>query len=410
MEELRCRFCARPLNHSVIDLGTTPLATSLIKAERAGEAEPRFPLQAFVCGGCYLMQLAEYESPAAIFSDYLYFSSFSSSWLEHARRLAEGLITRLALTKQSQVVEIASNDGYLLQWFAAAGIPVLGIEPAKNVAETAIAKGIPTEVSFFGKRCAEDLIGRGIKADLIVANNVLAHVPDIHDFISGIPRLLAADGVVSIEFPHLLKLLELNQFDTIYHEHFSYLSHHFVEQLFNRHGLRIFDIEHLSTHGGSLRILGCLAGSMREAVPIAIDKVRAEESAAGLDRLAGFSGLEPAARRCREEFNRFVAEQTGKSRRIAAYGAPAKGNTFLNYCGITSAQIPFTVDRNPHKQSCLLPGSRIPVRPVEVREIEKPDFVVILPWNLRDEISAQLSMLKSSGTKFVTAIPQLDIF
>ena len=410
MEDLRCRFCARPLNHSVIDLGTTPLANSLIKPGQDGEAEPRFPLQAFVCDGCFLMQLPEFESPEAIFSDYLYFSSFSSSWLEHARRLAESLTHRLALTNQSQVIEIASNDGYLLQWFAAAGIPVLGIEPAKNVAETAIAKGIPTEISFFGKRCAGDLIRRGIKADLILANNVLAHVPDIHDFISGIPLLLAADGVVSIEFPHLLNLLQLNQFDTIYHEHFSYLSHHFVEQLFIRHGLRIFDIEHLSTHGGSLRILGCLAASQRPVVPGAIEKVRKDEKSAGLDRLSGFAGLEPAAQQCRTEFNRFIAEQTGSSRRIAAYGAPAKGNTFLNYCGITAAQIPFTVDRNPHKQSCLLPGSRIPVRPVEDLTIEKPEYVVILPWNLRDEISAQLSELKSSGTRFVTAIPRLEIF
>ncbi len=410
MADNRCRFCARSLVHSVLDLGETPLANSLIRPEDAGKPEPRFPLHAFVCDGCFLMQVPEIKSAQAIFSDYLYFSSYSTTWVEHAHSLARDFIARLSLNSASKVIEIASNDGYLLQWFHKAGIPVLGIEPAKNVAKVASDHGIETEVAFFGKSLAQRLAGKGVKADLLVANNVLAHVPDIHDFTGGLPLLLAADGILSIEFPHLLNLIKLHQFDTIYHEHFSYLSAHFVKHLFEHHGLKIIDIVKIDTHGGSLRVIAARRESKINPATEAIEAVLKEEHNARLDRLEGYSTLKPSAEKCRDNFNAFLAREKKAGRSIAAYGAPAKGNTFLNYCGVTSEQIKFTVDRNPHKQSCLLPGSRIPVLAPPALHAERPDYVVILPWNLKNEISKQLDQLRNEGTKFVTAIPKLDIF
>jgi hypothetical protein len=298
----------------------------------------------------------------------------------------------------------------LLQWFHKAGIPVLGIEPAKNVAKVAIDHGIETEISFFGKSLAQRLASKGIKADLLVANNVLAHVPDIHDFTGGLPLLLAPDGILSVEFPHLLNLIKQHQFDTIYHEHFSYLSAHFVKHLFEHHGLKIVDIAKIDTHGGSLRVIASRKESKINPADEAIEAVLKEEHNARLDRLEGFSGLKRSAEKCRDNFNAFIAKEKKAGRTIAAYGAPAKGNTFLNYCGVTADQIKFTVDRNPHKQNCLLPGSRIPVLAPQALHSEKPDYVVILPWNLKEEISEQLDSLRTDGTKFVTAIPKLDIF
>lgn len=410
MAQHRCRFCAQSLEHEIIDLGTTPLANSLIPAADAAEAEPVFPLTAYLCRGCGLVQLPEIQSPQEIFSDYLYFSSYSATWVEHARTLAQKMIERLSLNAASKVVEIASNDGYLLQFFHSAGIPVLGIEPAKNVAAAALAKGIATEIAFFGKQTAQQLAASGVKADLIVANNVLAHVPDLHDFTGGFPSLLAPEGVLSVEFPHLLKLVQEHQFDTIYHEHYSYLSVHFVKQLFEQYGLRIFDIEKLPTHGGSLRILACHENSKRQPASAAVSAVLEEEEAARLWRPEGFAELENSAKKCRDQFNLFLSHETGAGRRIAAYGAPAKGNTFLNFCGVKAGPILFTVDRNPHKQGYLLPGSRIPVLAPQELDRQQPDYVVILPWNLRKEIALQLQPLRKYGAKFVTAIPELEIF
>ncbi|HUC17979.1 MAG TPA: class I SAM-dependent methyltransferase [Acetobacteraceae bacterium] len=404
---LACRFCGAPLAESFLDLGLSPLANSYVKAEDAGAPETFYPLHVRVCGQCLLVQLPVLESAEQIFSDYLYFSSFSDSWLRHAESYAGMIAGRLGLTAASKVVEIASNDGYLLQYFKARGIPVLGVEPAANVAQAALAKGIPTDVSFFSVKTAERLKREGHAADLVAANNVLAHVPDLNDFVAGMRVLLRPAGTITVEFPHLLNLIEERQFDTIYHEHFSYFSLLVAEKVFARHGLQVFDVEQLSTHGGSLRIYARHAGG--GAVSERILALRAREAKAGLDRLETYRGFGTAVADLKGDILEFLigARRAGKT--VVGYGAPAKGNTLLNYLGVKREYIGFTVDRNVHKQGHLLPGTRIPIRAPEAIFAAKPDYVLILPWNLRDEITAQLAGIRAWGGRFVVPIPALQI-
>ena len=402
-----CRLCGAPLEHVVADLGVSPVANDFVREEDLGKMEPFYPLCALVCGRCLLVQLEAFESPEQIFSgDYAYFSSFSTAWLEHARLYTEATVERFGLDGSSKVVEIASNDGYLLQYFVERGIPVLGIEPTANTAAAAIAKGIPTDVRFFGSETAADLHAEHT-ADLLIANNVLAHVPDLNDFVAGLATLLAPEGVLTIEFPHLLRLLEEAQFDTIYHEHFSYFSLLTATRALERHGLAIFDVEELSTHGGSLRIY---AGHVPRAPGERVVELRERERASGLEELATYLAFADRVRREKREIVRFFIEQKEAGVSIAGYGAPAKGNTLLNYCGIGRDFIDYTVDLNPHKQGRYLPGSRIPVRnPDEIR-LTRPDLVFILPWNLRDEVIEQLAFVRDWGGRFAARSPEIRIF
>lgn len=402
-----CLGCGAPLTRTLVDLGMQPLANSYVPLGETAP-EPRYPLHARVCDACLLVQVDRVVPPEHIFSDYAYFSSFSESWLAHARAYVAMAIARFGLGPKSQVVEIASNDGYLLQYMVAAGVPSLGVEPAANVAETARAKGVPTEVAFFGLETARRLVREGHAADLVIAKNVLAHVPDINDFTAGIAALLKPGGVHTVEFPHLLNLIEHTQFDTIYHEHFSYLSLLAVIAVFARQGLRVFDVEEIPTHGGSLRVFACLQDAPH-ARTAAVDRVLDKERAAGLDRPEGYAGFEAKVRAVRAGLLDFLAAEKAAGRTVAAYGAAAKGNTFLNYCGVGPDQVAFVVDRNPVKQNTLLPGSRIPVLAPEAIEARRPMSVVILPWNLKAEITAQLAVVRSWGGRFVTAIPRLEI-
>jgi SAM-dependent methyltransferase len=394
---------------SFVDLGLSPLSNAFIPAEHAASEERYYPLHAFLCDSCLLVQLEEFESPAAIFSDYVYFSSYSSSWLRHAKQFCDAIVPRLGLGPDSFVMELASNDGYLLRNVVARGIRCLGVEPAANVAAVAREHGVPTEVVFFGVDSANRLVADHGPADLIVANNVLAHVPDINDFTAGIARALRPGGTVSIEFPHLLRLIENVQFDTIYHEHYSYLSLAFIDRLFAAHGLAVWDIEELPTHGGSLRILGRHAADPRGATP-AVERVRAAEREAGLLDVATYQGFTPRVLQVKRDILRFLLDAQADGRTVAAYGAAAKGNTLLNFCGIRGDLVEFVADLSPHKQTRLLPGSRIPVVPPERIQERKPDYVLILPWNLRDEIAEQLACIREWGGRFVTAIPDLQVF
>jgi 2-polyprenyl-3-methyl-5-hydroxy-6-metoxy-1,4-benzoquinol methylase len=409
MQQRTCRFCDSPLSETFVDLGVTPLSNSYVRAEDAHKMEPFYPLQAQVCGNCLLVQLEQFESPQRIFCDYLYFSSFSDSWLRHAESYAESMIERLGLDGRSQVTEIASNDGYLLQFFDRRDIPVLGVEPAANVAEVAIKKGIPTDISFFGVETAGRLERAGIAPDLIIANNVLAHVPDLHDFVSGFKKMLKSSGTITVEFPHLLRLMEQNQFDTIYHEHVSYFSFLVVEKIFSHHGLTVFDVEDLPTHGGSLRIYARHIENQSLPLTPAVASLRKREENAGLyciDAYRQFANQVVATKCAILDF--FLhAKQAGK--KIVAYGAAAKGNTLLNYCGIRTDFIEFTVDRSPHKQGLLLPGTRIPIRHPNAILDAKPDYVIVLPWNLKDEIIEQMSVIRSWNGKFVVPIPNIQI-
>ena len=405
-----CQGCGAALVRTLVDLGEQPLANSYVPPERETEPEPVYPLHARVCDRCLLVQVDNVTPPETIFDEgYAYFSSFSESWLAHCRTYAETMRERFGLDARSLVVEIASNDGYMLQYFVAAGIPVLGIEPAGGVADAAEAKGVPTVRAFFSRDTASKLASEGRTADLLAAKNVLAHVPDINDFVAGIPILLKPDGVFTVEFPHLLNLIRETQFDTIYHEHFTYLSLLAVETIFARHGLTIFDVEQLPTHGGSLRVFAARRESGREASE-SVAQVIGIERAAGLDRPEGYAGFEAKVRRIRSDLRDFLATARSDGKKVAAYGAAAKGNTLLNYCGVTRDQIRYVVDRNPAKQRTLLPGSHIPVRDPAALEEEHPDYLLILPWNLRDEIVAQNSAFRERGGRFVTAIPRLAIF
>jgi SAM-dependent methyltransferase len=407
--EPQCRFCESPLSQTFADLGMSPLANSYVAPEREDAMEPFYPLRALVCTKCWLVQLQMYQTGEDIFSDYAYFSSYSDSWLAHAKAYTDKMRTRFRLDASSQVIEIASNDGYLLQYFKEAGVPVLGVEPAKNVAEVAVAKGIPSVVRFFGETTARDLVGDGIQADLLLGNNVLAHVPDLNDFVKGMKILLKPAGVITMEFPHLQRLVDECQFDTIYHEHFSYFSFITVEQVFARHGLVLFDVEELPTHGGSLRIYGRHAEDGSKPASERVIALREREKQlgyAGLELYKLFTDKVMATKRDILEFL-IGAKRAGK--KIVGYGAPAKGNTLLNYCGIRNDMINYTVDRSPHKQGHYLPGTRIPIHgPEKIRET-KPDYVVILPWNLKDEIIKQMSHIREWGGKFVVFIPEVKI-
>lgn len=405
-----CRFCATPLTHTFVDLGPTPLANSYVtQADVDAGKDRKFSLHARVCPSCFLVQVDDSVPPDAIFSDYAYFSSYSDSWVEHAKRYAQAMTERFGLNKNSLVVEVASNDGYLLKHFVAEGIPVLGVEPAANVAKAAIAIGVPTDVAFFGEACAQDLVRRSHSADLTAANNVLAHVPDILDFAKGFASILKPQGVSTFEFPHVLNLIREIQFDTIYHEHFSYLSLVAVEKVFAKAGLRVFDVEKLPTHGGSLRLFACRADAQHEETQRLRD-LRAEEKAAHLDSLAGYEGFAPKVAEVKRGFLAFLAKAKAEGKKVAAYGAAAKGNTFLNHCGVSNADIVCVYDRSREKQNHLLPGSHIPILAPERIGETRPDYLVILPWNLATEISGQMAKIRGWGGQFVTAIPQIRIF
>ena len=404
-----CRLCGQTLSETFVDLGLSPLSNAYVPPDRLSQKENFYPLHVFVCGRCLLVQLDEFESPENIFSDYLYFSSFSDLWLGHCRAYADNMVERFGLGRQSQVVEVASNDGYLLQYFLPHGVPVLGVEPAANVAQTAIAKGIPTEVAFFGTETAGRLRARGVEADLIAGNNVLAHVPRLLDFVQGLQILLKPEGVVTIEVPHLLRLVAENQFDTIYHEHFSYFSLLVLQTLFATVDMRIVDVEELWTHGGSLRVYvrhAKAAGASTQAVA----DVLARERAAGLDALPGYRRFASQVVKTKCDVLAFFIDAARRGQTVVGYGAPAKGNTLLNYCGIGPELMPFTVDRSHHKQGLYLPGTRIPIRAPEALVAARPDYVFILPWNLRAEITQQMSAVREWGGRFVVPIPELTVF
>jgi SAM-dependent methyltransferase len=403
-----CRFCAAPVDAVFADLGMSPLANSYLPPERVNSMEAFYPLRALVCAKCFLVQLEQFETPEQIFSDYAYFSSYSSSWLEHSRRYAEQMIERLGLDGQSKVVEIASNDGYLLQFFRERQVSVLGVEPAANVAQVAVEKGIPTVVEFFGEKVAAELAGDS-RADLLLGNNVLAHVPDLNDFVAGMKLLLKPEGVITMEFPHLMRLIEENQWDTIYHEHFSYFSFLTVSAVFEAHGLRLFDVEELPTHGGSLRVYGAHAEDRDKQESGAASPLRERERAAGYERLDTYLGYGRRVAQDKRQIMRFLIDLKETGSRIVGYGAPAKGNTLLNYCGVRREFIDYTCDLNPHKQGHFLPGSHIPIRsPEQIRE-DRPDVVLILPWNLKEEIMEQLSFIREWGGRFAARTPELTL-
>jgi SAM-dependent methyltransferase len=407
---LACRACGAGLRHTFVDLGLSPLCQTHVVADRLHEMEPFYPLQAWVCSECFLVQLQEFVPPEGIFSEYAYFSSYSSSWVEHARRYVEMATGRFGLDSSSRVVEIASNDGYLLQHFIARKIPVLGVEPAGNVAAAALNRGIPTEIAFFGRATAERIAADHGQADLLIGNNVLAHVPDLNDFVAGLKHLLASDGVITMEFPHLQRLMAENQFDTIYHEHFSYFSFVCVEQVFARHGLTLFDVEQLPTHGGSLRIFARHADAREPAVSERVSMLRAQEVDDGFLTLDRYLGFDEQVRRTKRALLSFLIDAKERGKRIVGYGAPGKGNTLLNYCGIRTDFLDFTVDANPYKQGKYTPGTRIPILAPEAIREARPDYVLILPWNLRDEISRAASFVRGWGGKFVTPIPHVQVF
>ncbi|MBJ7986468.1 methyltransferase domain-containing protein [Bacillus cereus] len=404
MEQKKCRFCHSLLTNTFLNLGVSPLANSFVAPENSYKMEPFYPLHTFVCNSCLLVQLDEFESPQNIFHDYLYFSSYSSSWLLHAKQYVEMAIKRFNLTNHSKVIEIASNDGYLLQYFQKEKIETLGIEPAKNVAEIAIQKGIPTHVNFF----SNDLAKKLPKADLIVANNVLAHVPNLHDFVAGLKTLLKQDGTITIEFPHLLNLISFKQFDTIYHEHFSYFSLISLQKVLTHHHLQIVDVEELSTHGGSLRIfINHL--SAQSTIHSNVTKLIQKEVDHGLDTLDCYLLFFKRIEQLKLNILKFFIEAKALSKQIIGYGAPAKGNTLLNYCGIGKEFLAYTVDKNPHKQNLLLPGTRIPIKSPEEIKRTKPDYILILPWNLKDEIMKECSFIRQWGGKFLVTVPEVEV-
>jgi 2-polyprenyl-3-methyl-5-hydroxy-6-metoxy-1,4-benzoquinol methylase len=403
-----CRFCATPLRHEFADLGQSPLSNRFLRADQLGDMEPFYPLTVYVCDRCFLVQLPAVETPEHIFSDYAYFSSYSDTWLAHARAYCESMTTRFGLGAGTPVVEIASNDGYLLQYFLAAGVPVLGVEPAANVAEVARQKGIETVVRFLGVATARELVAQGRSARLLLGNNVLAHVPDLNDFVAGLAILLDPEGVITMEFPHLMRLMQSNQFDTIYHEHFSYFSLLAAARIFAAHGLAIVDVEELPTHGGSLRIYARHAGRAGQPGP-AVAHLEAVERDFGLERLETYARFSEQVRDTKRALLAFLIGVKGAGHSVAAYGAPAKGNTLLNYCGIRTDFVDYTVDRSPHKQGLFLPGTHIPIHaPDRLRET-RPDYVIILPWNLKDEIVGQMAEVRGWGGRFVVPIPRVEV-
>ena len=404
-----CRFCNTELKHTFIDLGMSPLCESYIDEANLDKMEPFYPLHVYVCDKCFLVQLLEYVSAEDIYSEYAYFSSYSDSWLNHCKLYVEMIIDKLNLNTNSQVYEIASNDGYLLQYFKEKEIPVCGIEPAANIAKTAIRKGIPTVVKFFGRQTAEEVVAKGRKADLLLGNNVLAHVPNINDFVAGMKILLDPEGVITMEFPHLLRLMVENQFDTIYHEHFSYLSFTTVDKIFAGHGLKLFDVEQLSTHGGSLRIYACHSENADRRVSNRANELINEEIAFGVNKLDTYSTFTEMVKETKRKLLSLLIDLKRKGNTIAGYGAPGKGNTLLNYCGIYTDFIDYTVDRSHYKQGKFLPGTRIPIFAPEKIKQTKPDYVFILPWNIKDEIIKQNSFIRDWGGKFIVPIPEPKI-
>jgi hypothetical protein len=387
----------------------SPLCQTHIEPHELNHMERFYPLHAWVCGECFLVQLEEYVSPDQIFSDYAYFSSFSDSWVEHAKRYSERMIGRFGLGSGSLVMEIASNDGYLLQHFKARGVPCRGIEPAANVAQAAVAKGIPTTVKFFGRQTATEVAAEHGQPNLLLGNNVLAHVPDINDFVGGMRILLKEGGILTMEFPHLLKLMDENQFDTIYHEHFSYLSFGTVERIFAHHGLRLFDVDEIPTHGGSLRIYGCHANDTSHPNTPEVERLRQHEIERGLRKLETYSAFEAQVAATKRALLSFLNDAKERGKSVAGYGAPGKGNTLLNYCGIRTDYLDYTVDRSPHKQGRFTPGTHIPILDPERIRQTKPDYVLILPWNLQREITAQMSFIREWGGKFVVPIPTVKV-
>ena len=410
MGQSQCRSCGTTLAHTFVDLGMSPLANSYIKPEQRSRTEPFYPLRVYVCSACLLVQLEQFSSPHDIFSDYAYFSSFSDSWLAHAKRYVDMIADRFQLGRDSKVVEIASNDGYLLQNFVARGVPVLGVEPAANVAEVAKQKGVNTTVAFFGEKTARGLVADGWGADLIIGNNVLAHVPDLNDFVKGLKVLLKPTGLITMEFPHLVQLMEQNQFDTIYHEHFSYFSFLAVEKVFARHGMTLFDVEELPTHGGSLRIYACHAQDSSKPVGARAQDLKVREEKAGFGLLDHYLSFGPQVEATKRKLLSFLIAAKQEGKRVVGYGAPAKGNTLLNYCGVRTDFMDYTVDRSPHKQGHFLPGVHIPIHsPEKVRET-RPDYLLILPWNLREEVMEQMAFIRDWGGKFVVPIPEVKVY
>jgi hypothetical protein len=405
-----CRFCGTGLQRTFVDLGMSPLCETYPATADLNRGEVYYPLHVYVCDQCWLVQLEEYESAENIFSDYAYFSSYSDSWLKHCDKYCEAMKSRFGLNSESFSVEVASNDGYLLQYFVKRGVPVLGIEPAANVAKVAVEKGVPTLVEFFGAKLANRLAGEGRQADLVLGNNVLAQVPDLNDFVEGLKILLKSEGVLTLEFPHLLQLIQLNEFDTIYHEHFSYFSLLSTIKIMEAHGLRVFDVEELKSHGGSLRVYACRAGAKTHGIERNVTKVLTDEERAGLSMVEGYQSFARQVRETKLALVEFLLAAAQQGKKVAGYGAPGKSATLLHYCGIGRDLIAFTVDRSPYKQGRFLPGNHIPIHhPDKIRET-KPDYVVILPWNLKDEIMEQLRFIRDWGGRFVVPIPKVTVY
>jgi hypothetical protein len=404
-----CRFCGAPLHHTFVDLGMSPLCESYVSTEQLNQMEPFYPLHVYVCDQCFLVQLEEFVSPEHIFTEYAYFSSFAASWLQHARSYTDLMVERFQLNSNSQIVEVASNDGYLLQYFVEKGIPSLGVEPAANVARVAIDKGIPTRIEFFGVESARRLVAEGLMADLLLGNNVLAQVPDLNDFAAGMKILLKPEGIITVEFPHLMCLVAENQFDTIYHEHFSYFSFITAEKIFAAHGLTLFDVEELPTHGGSLRIYGRHDYDFTRPVSRRVMALREREEQAGVAEMDYYTAFGEQVKETKRKLLDFLIQAKRKGKIITGYGAPGKGNTLLNYCGIRTDFLDFTVDRNPYKQGKFLPGTHIPIYPPDRIKERRPDYVLILPWNFKDEIIEQISYIRDWGGQFVVPIPQVTV-
>lgn len=405
-----CRFCGTPLKHTLVDLGMTPLCESFLSAAQLNHMEAFYPLHAYVCESCFLVQLEEYVSPEAIFNEYAYFSSYADTWLQHCQRYTDLMVEDFGINAHSLVVEIASNDGYLLQYFVEKGIPVLGVEPAINVAKVAQDKGVPTLVAFFGKKLAEDLVTQGKAADLIAGNNVLAQVPDINDFVAGMKVLLKSKGIITIEFPHLVNLMQGNQFDTIYHEHFSYFSFIAVEKIFAAHQLTLFDVEELPTHGGSLRIYARHSEDNTRPVSARASALKAREEAAGIADLRTYAAFAEQVKETKRKLLEFLIKIKREGKTVCGYGAPGKGNTLLNYCGIGTDFLDYTVDRNPYKHGKFTPGTHIPIFPPEKIQETRPDYVLILPWNFKDEIMEQQAGIKAWGGQFIVPIPEVKVY
>lgn len=409
MSSSSCRFCGSALHHTFVDLGMSPLCQTHITPEQLNEMEPFYPLHTYVCDNCFLVQLQEFVSPQDIFTEYAYFSSYVDTLLKNASAYSDLMVERFGLGSQSKVVEIASNDGYLLQYFVKKGIPVLGVEPAVNVSQVAKDKGIPVVNKFFGVETATELAADG-KADLLLGNNVLAHVPDINDFVGGMKIMLKPDGVITMEFPHLMRLMEENQFDTIYHEHFSYLSFMAVERIFAFHGLTLFDVQEIPIHGGSLRIYARHTEDTSKLVGERVTELLAREKAAGFDKLETYAHFTEQVKETKRKLLEFLITAKQKGKTVAGYGAPGKGNTLLNYCGIRTDFLDYTVDRNPYKQNKFTPGTHIPIySPEKIRET-KPDYLLILPWNVKDEVMEQVSYIREWGGQFVVPIPEVKVY